>query len=57
MRQNPPFSVSRIAPNSDGLSNQGQQSQSKEPCLDISAAERQSPITPYSPIRGATSVP
>src|SRR5213082_1617161 len=56
-RQKPPFPKSRIAPKSEGLSNQGQHSQSSEPFLDISAADLQSPMMAYSPIEGVTSLP
>jgi hypothetical protein len=40
----PPRSASTIAPNTDGLSNRGRQSQSIEPLVETSAADRQSPM-------------
>jgi hypothetical protein len=45
MLKRPPRRRSRSAPKIDGLSNRGQQSQSIEPQLETSAADRQSPIT------------
>jgi hypothetical protein len=44
MLQHPPILGSTIAPKIEGLSNRGQQSQSIEPCFEINAAERPSPM-------------
>jgi hypothetical protein len=44
IRNLPPLSASRRAPNREGLSNRGQQSQSREPSFEISAMLPQSPI-------------
>src|SRR5204862_3171189 len=56
-RQKPPFPKSRIAPKSEGLSNQGQHSQSSEAVLDISAADLQTPKKADFPIGGGTAPP
>ena len=52
LRKSPPGAIekrpaagSRIAPNKDGLSNRGQQSQSSEPPREMRAADRESPTT------------
>jgi len=44
MEKYPPFSLSSIALKIEGLSKRGMHSQSIEPLLEMSAAQRQSPM-------------
>jgi hypothetical protein len=46
MRNRPPLSASRIAPNTLGLSKRGRHSQSIDPSSPTSAAERMLPTMP-----------
>jgi hypothetical protein len=45
-----PASPSSRAPNSDGLSNRGRQSQSIEPFVETNAAVLELPMSAYSPM-------